>query len=192
MTLVERAALVYGVRVLDAQAFEGHLPSDFAWGPIGHGCAPSGAFVLTVGPRHDPMLDDPHHVFHEVTHVITHPPFASLDEFYEDFVQLPFERALADALGDPDPDGLRLLHQQTPHSEPWRCDVERTFEQNDLALTQTAAWQAGVAVGQAVGILDAQGRALLGRWPRWGILSAERWVELFAMPACERIQELRS
>lgn len=191
MTLVERASLAYGVRVLEERAFEG-LPDDFAWGPLGHGCSPSGAFVLAVGPRHNPMLDDPHHVFHEVAHVITHPPFARLDTFHEDFILLPFERALADRLGDSCIDGLRLLHQQTPLSERWTYDAERSFDQNDQALTETPMWQAGIEVGKAVGILDEHGNVRLGVWPRWDRLPADRWLHLFHLPASERIKELRS
>ena len=192
MTLVERAALAYGVRVLEDRAFQGLLPDDFAWGPLGHGCSPSGAFVLAVGPRHNPILDDPHHVFHEVAHVITHPPFARLDTFHEDFLLLPFERALAERLGDSCIDGLRLLHQQTPLSERWTYDAERSFDQNDHALTETPMWKAGIEVGKAVGVLDEHGNVRLGVWPRWDRLPADRWLRLFHLPASERIKELRS
>lgn len=190
MTLADRTARAYDVRLVPDRGDHEVLPPDFAWGPSGHGCSPSERFVLLHPVLGDALLDDPVHVFHEVTHVVVHPPFADMRHFPEDLVQLPFERALARRFRAEVPRDLRLLHQQTPMSESWPYDMGASFDENDQVLEATPMWRAGIAVGQFVGLLDEKGRVRLGAWPQWDRLSAERWAWLFALPAADRLDEV--
>ena len=99
-------------------------------------------------------------LLHEAMHLLTHPPYASIEEVPEPWILFQVELAYAESLG---PDVLLRV-------KVWQSEVIAANDPESPKFKDY--WRQGYRIARKVGLLDAKDRPTY-QWPDWTVLTLE-------------------
>jgi hypothetical protein len=111
-------------------------------------------------------------LLHEAMHMLTQPPFLSLDETPEQWILLQVEEAYAATLG---PDVLAAVQH-------WQLEVTEVLDPD--APGWRPYWYEGFALARKLGLLDANDKPTW-QWPDWSLLTDEERDSWKSLPGVE-------